>query len=186
MFDTRSFNKVTLSNFLIVLCIIFTVLKDFWVINAWIYWINPFLWELKMYKEVVISLFTSNFIHFWIIHIISNCFVLYLFWNWLEQNIWRAKYMILFMLSSILNWSFVYYFTEGSTLTGWISGFIMTIVAYYWYELYVRNDPRYLMFVQYSILWALVGILPFVSFFGHVWWTISGVLIFVLLNFKRI
>lgn len=185
MFQTKQFNNFSITNILISLCIWVSIL----FFTKWLlieYALNPIFLEAKAYKEIVISSFVASFLHANIVHLLSNGFMLFMFGNGLEENIWKLKYLALFLLSSIFNWFFVVYFEDIWTVTVWISGFIMTVTAYYAYELFTRNDPRYMMFVQYAIIGVLIWFMPFVSLYGHLAGLISWVIIFAILNPKKV
>ena len=178
--------KYTISNILIIISIIFTIIGyfDYSFIQTWS--INNFYLEKWNYFHFIIQFFSWTFLHAWIIHLLFNSIFIFYFWNAVEIMIWKIKYLIFFVLFVFFNWIILAYL-EPNNYTIWISGFAMAILTYYTLELKSKNNPEYKWWITAIILNLWFWLMPQISFYWHLNWVIYWIIFYYLNNdfFKR-
>jgi len=165
--------KWTVSNTLIAISLLFTGLT---FIVPWIYrfGMNDLFFNAGMYHYWALQMFSSQFLHGGITHLAMNSiFVLY-FWNALEWIIWKNKYIIFFISSSVFTWIVLTFLTNTTTV--WISWFALAIVTYYTLILYSRGNPEYAGWITAIVINILIGLTPGISFMWHFSWMVFGAL----------
>jgi len=179
-------DKLTISNTLIIISIIFTIIWYFlpefiyeWSIN------NDYL-NSKKYFHFIVQFFTGTFLHSWILHLLMNSVFIYYFWNILEIIMWKKNFIVFFILSVIFNWILLSYL-EWNSYTIWISWFVMAIITYYTLELKSLNNPEYKWWITAIIINIWVWFYPWVSLYWHLSWVIFWIIFYYLTNdfFKR-
>lgn len=171
-------NRLTISNLLIIISAISTLLATI-IPSLYIFSINNWFLEQGLYHIYFIQFFTGTFLHAWFMHLFMNSFFIFYFWNIVEWLIWRKKYILFFIFTTIFIWTLITQFTDWYTV--WISGFCMALLSYFTLELRSRNDPEYKWWITAIILNILIWFIPWISLLGHLFWAIAGV-IFYLLN----
>jgi membrane associated rhomboid family serine protease len=175
-------NKITFSNILILVSIIFTTIWYFdpKFIQEW--WINNF------YKQNILhyffQFFSWSFIHWWITHLFMNSIFIYYFWNQLEEYIWRKKYIIFFISCIIFLWFIITKTTNHNTI--WISWFAMALLSYYTILLYHLKNPEYKWWITAIIINIWIWIIPWISLIWHAWWTIYGIIFYLITKKTKI
>ncbi len=180
------FNKFTISNLLVLISLIFTIIWYLYpsFINEWSI-NNIYLYEWN-YFHWIIQFLSWTFIHWWIMHLIMNSIFVYYFGNILEIVIWKTKYMIFFLLFVIFNWVVLSYIsTYYSTI--WISWFALAILAYYTLDLKSLNNPEYKWWITAIIINIAIWFYPWISLYWHLNWVVFWIIFFYLTNdfFKR-
>jgi len=171
---------MTVSNFLILLSFIWTILVIYNP-NLYILWVNNSFLKEGLYHIYIIQFFTGTFIHGWFFHFFANALFLYLFWNILEIIIWRKKYIYFFIFIVIFNGLGLSLLESWNTI--WISWFCMALVSYYTLELKSRNNPDFKWWILALMINIWIWLSPWISFMWHLLWAIWWV-IFYLLNKK--
>lgn len=170
--------KNTISNNLITLSIIFTILvyifPDFIV-----FWMNKHFLISWNYYYYFLQFFTSNFIHGWLLHIFSNSIFLYYFWNLVEIIVWKKKYIAFFIFNVFFVWLWITYFSWLHSNTVWISGFCMALITYYTLELKSKKHPDWTGWVTAIILNLLIWLNPWISLVWHFFWFIAWILFYL-------
>lgn len=176
----------TISNTLIILSTITTILTyifpevlyfgmNNWFVSAW------------NYLFFVIQIILYQFLHWGIIHLLSNSLFLYIFWNQLEFTIWKIKYLIFFILNSIFVAISLLVFSSWNTI--WISGFAMAILTYIFLLLRKNNHPDYKWAGLFIVINIFIWIDSNISFIWHLSGAIFGLIFYFIsesLNKKRI
>lgn len=175
------FNKLTFSNILIVISIIFTVIWYMFPEFILKWSINNYYLYLWNYFHWIIQFFTGTFLHWGLLHLLMNLIFIYYFWNILEIIMWRNKYILFFILSVIFNGVLLSYFASNS-YTIWISGFALAIITYYTLELKALNNPEYKWWVTAIIINIWIWFYPWVSLYWHLFWAIFWIIFFYLNN----
>jgi membrane associated rhomboid family serine protease len=134
-------------------------------------------WEYYYY---FLQFFTSNFIHWDIMHLLFNALFIYIFWNIVEIIIWKKKYLSFFIFISLFNWVLLSIFASHQN-TIWISWFALAILTYYTLQLKSQNDPDYKWWITAIIINIWIWFLPWISLFWHIFWVIWWI-IFYLIN----
>ena len=177
--------KLTISNILILISLFFTLLTTTYS-NFIIFWMNEKFLNSWIYHIFIIQFFTYSFIHAWILHFVSNSLFLYIFWNLVEQLLWKRKFIIFFVFTTIFNWVMLIWLSNWNTVG--ISGFAMALLTYYTLKLKERNNNEYKWWITALILNIIVWLHPWVSLIWHLFWAIAW-LIFYLFNknyFKKV
>ncbi len=180
------FNKISFSNILILISLIFTII---WYLNL------PFIneWSINNtylnnwnYFHWLLQFITWTFLHGWAMHFLMNSIFVYYFGNILEIIIWKLKYISFFILFVIFNWLILSY-VEPYTSTIWISWFALAILTYYTLKLKSINDPEYKWWITAIIINIWIWFYPWISMFWHLNWVIFWIIFFYLTNdfFKR-
>jgi hypothetical protein len=172
---------MSISNILIIISAIVTALSVFvwWLNNFWIN--NTFIIESR-YLFLILQIIFYQFLHWWILHLFFNSIFIYIFWNWLEDLIWKRKFIIFFIFNTFFVWISLFLLTTWNTI--WISGFCMAILTYFTLELYTKDNPEYKWWITAIIVNLAVWFMPEISLIWHLFWTIAW-LIFFLYNRNR-
>lgn len=171
-------NKLTISNLLIIISAIFTLIA--WI-NPSIYslWINNIFLEQWYYIIFVLQFFTGTFLHGSFLHLLMNSLFIYYFWNNIEFLIWKKRFFWFFIFTTIFIWIMITSFTNQYTI--WISWFAMALLTYYTLELYNRWNPEYKWWITALIINIAIWLVPGISLVWHFFWAIAWV-IFYLFN----
>jgi membrane associated rhomboid family serine protease len=163
-------NKLSISNILILLSIIFTLLS-FKFQNLLVFWMNNFFIERWEYYYYFLQFFTSNFIHWDLMHLLFNWLFIYIFWNMVEIMLWKNKFILFFIFISIFNWIWLTYFANNQN-TIWISWFALALLSYYTLELKSQKNPEYTGWITAILINIAIWFLPWISLLWHLFWTI--------------
>ncbi len=172
-------NKFTVSNILIVISIFFTLLTAVYP-DIYKFGMNDIFFDAQIYYIWMIQMFTSQFIHGGIIHLLMNAFFILYFWNVLEKIVWSKKMLIFFILNSLFLWVFLTFMWAGNTVG--ISWFALAILTYYTLLLKKRHNPEYRGGITAIIINILIWISPGISFLGHLWGMIFGAFFFFIIE----
>ncbi len=170
-------NRLTVSNTLIIISFIATILATF-MPSLYIFGIsNEFLlqWAYHIY---FLQFFTGTFLHIWFLHLLSNSIFVFYFWNIVEWLMWKTKYIIFFVFTTIFIWALVTLLTDVNTV--WISWFCMALLSYYTLELRSRNNPEYKWWITAIVINVWVWFMPGISLYWHLFWAIAGVIFYLL------
>lgn len=172
-----NFKKYTISNFLIYISWLFTLISYFYP-DILVFWINNVFLNNKVYYIYFLQIFIWTFLHWWMLHFLSNSIFIYLFWNVLELLIWRKKYLIFFLFTVIFNWIFLSFINTWNII--WISGFCMALLSYYTLELRSRNNMEYKWWITALIINIWIWFLPWISLYWHLFWAIAWVIYYLI------
>lgn len=157
-------NKWTVSNTLIAISVFFTsisfVYRDILIFGMNSYFIsqwNYLYWLLQMYS--------SQFLHGSILHIASNAIFILYFWNVLEREIGKNKYLLFFILCAVFIWIILTLLTNVNTI--WISWFALAVLSYYTLILWSRWNPEYAGGITAIVVNIAIGFTPGISFLWH-------------------
>ena len=169
----------TISNSLILISLIVTLLS-FFSSSILEYWMNIYFLIEKNYIWVLVQFALYQFLHWWMLHLLSNSIFIYLFWNQIEALIWKNKYILFFILNSIFVGISLLFLSSGNTI--WISGFAMALLAYYFLELKWRNHPDYKWALFFLIINIMIWFGSNIRFVGHLSWAIFWVIYYYSLK----
>jgi membrane associated rhomboid family serine protease len=172
---------MTVSNILIIISAVITALT-FFIHDLTNFGINHTFLSESMYNKVLIQFLLYQFLHWGIIHLVFNSLFIYIFWNWLEDLIWKRKFIIFFIFNTIFVWISLFLFTSWNTI--WISGFCMAILTYFTLELYNKNNPEYKWWITAIVINIGIWLTPWISLIWHLFWSIAWV-IFYLYNREK-
>ncbi len=178
-------NKITISNSLISLSIIATlmatVLPDGQI--YWNWWTNSYFLEQWDIAHFILQFFTGTFLHWWILHLIMNSIFIIYFWNMVELMIWKRKYFFFFVFIVVFNWILLSIFAPYQN-TIWISWFALALLSYYTLELWSQKNPEYTGWITAIIINIWIGFVPWISLYWHLFWVIWGIIFyFIIKNF---
>ncbi len=170
-------NKISISNTLILLSIIFTTITYIYP-NFLIFGINNYFYNKWDYLIYFLQFFSWSFIHWGILHLLMNSIFLYYFWNPLEQIIGRKKYLIFFITTTIFLWFLITHTTNSNTI--WISWFAMALLSYYTILLYNLKNPEYKWWITALLINIWIWLIPWISLSGHFFWAIYWLIFFMI------
>lgn len=175
-------NDFTVSNTLILISLFFTMLTYIYP-NIYVLWINTYFLNQWNYFVYFIQFFTWTFLHAWFLHLFLNSIFIYYFWNIIEALIWRKKFTLFFIFSTVFIWLIItnYSYNSIPVNTVWISWFAMALLTFYTLELKRRNNPEYKWWITALVINIWIWLLPQISLLGHLFWAIAW-LIFYLIN----
>lgn len=167
--------KNSFSNILIIISTIVTI---FSVISPWIldYWMSSSFIQNKDYFWVLIQFILYGFLHWWLLHLLSNWLFIFIFWNQVENYIWSKKFWIFFFLNTIFVWIWLILFSHWNTI--WISGFAMAILWYYFMILKRLNNPEYKSALFLLIINIAIWFSWDISLIWHLFWAIFWISFF--------
>lgn len=105
-------------------------------------------------------LFTPDFLHFSVSHLIFNAVMLWFLGSQVEIRDGRSRLILLAVVSS-LGANLTQYLFSGP-LFGGLSGVVYGVIAYTW--LSQRDNPRFIFppaLMLFSVIWLLFGLTPF-------------------------
>lgn len=171
--------KLTITNYLIIICLIFTF-YSFYNKDILLFWMNNFFIETHNYNSLIFQFFIYSFIHWSIFHLIFNSLFLYIFWNKIENILWWNRYIVFFILCSIFVWISIILFSRNNTI--WINWFTMALLTYYTILLYKKWDLEYKWWITAIIISIIIWFSPEISFVWHLSWVFYGILFYLLFN----
>lgn len=175
-------NKISFSNFLILISFILTIISFIYP-NILMLGMNNFFLNSWNYPLFLIQIGTYSFIHWWILHLISNSIFLYIFWNPVESIIWRKKFIIFFVCSTIFNAIALNLFSSWNTI--WISWFAMAVLAYYTLILKSKWNPEYKWWIVAIIINLIIWFDASISFVWHRAWAIFWIIFYLFSKNKK-
>ena len=178
-------NKWTISNTLMALSLIFTGIS-FVYNNILIFGMNDYFFNQWNYLYWIVQMFTSQFLHGSILHLVSNAVFILYFWNVLERTIGKERYISFFVLTAIFIWVVLTIFSNANTI--WISGFALGVLTYYTLILWSKWNPEYTGGITAIVINIAVWFTPWISFLGHfsgmVFWILFFISFYGLNNIK--
>jgi len=174
--------KLTITNYIIIICFIFTI-YSFYDNSILLFWINNFLslnWQ--HINTVILQFLLYSFLHWNIVHILFNSIFLYVFWNKIEQILWKNIYLIYFIFGTIFIWFILFFFTKENTI--WISWFTMALLTYYTILLYEEKNDEYKWWITAIIVSILIWLSPEISLLWHLAWVIYAIFFYII--YKKI
>ena len=169
---------MSVSNILISLSVIFTSVS-FIEPGVFSLWMNKYFLNSWDYHIYFVQFFTSNLLHWGLMHLFFNSVFVYYFWNILEWLIWRRKYISFFIFTVFFNGIAITYLSNWNTV--WISWFAIALLTYYTLELRSRKMEEYRWWITAIIINIWLGFHPQISMVWHLAWAIAWI-IFYLLN----
>ncbi len=171
-------NNFSISNTLIALSILATGVS-FVNPEIFMYGMNTAFLERWIYHIYVMQFFSSQFIHGWMLHLCMNMMFIYYFGNILEWIIWKNKFLVFFIFTSIFNGLAITYLSPYNTV--WISWFALALLTYYGLEMRSRAEFQ-------ESKWALTAIIiniaiwfaPGISFVWHFSGMVAGVIYYLI------
>jgi len=157
-------NKFTVSNMLILISLWFTAIS-FVYKDILIFWMNSFFYNQGNYFYWFLQMFSSQFLHGSLLHILSNAVFILYFWNVLERTIWKDKYLIFFISCAVFLGLVLTFLTNANTI--WISWFALAVLTYYTLILWSKWNPEYTGWVTAIIINIAIWFTPGISFLGH-------------------
>jgi len=174
---------ISISNILIFISFIFTILVHFFYPEIWLLGMNTKFLNEWVYHVYFIQFFTSNFIHGWFFHFIFNSVFIYYFWNQVEFIIWRNKYLLFFILNAIFIGLWLTFFSSWNTVG--ISWFALAILTFFTLYLRDKRDPEYKWWITAIVINILMWFSPQVSLMGHLFWVIFWVVFYYILKLPK-
>lgn len=174
-------NKWTISNTLILLSIIFTVLSMVLPIVPYL-GLNSYFFDTGIYHIWIVQIFTSQFLHGGVLHLVFNGIFVYYFWNILEIIIGKKRMLLFFILNAIFV-GVLLTFTTSVTTIG-ISSFALALLTYYTLVLWKQWNPEYTGGITAIVLNILIGFVPGISFLGHFFGMLFWLLYWLYDNIK--
>lgn len=127
------------------------------------------------YSELIPSLISSTvlfqFLHGNLLHLMMNGLFIYQAWPEVESRMSRQNFIRFFIGSTLFVAVALVLFSSGVTIG--MSGFCMALLSYLWIDLYTTRHPlanQILIMLVLNILLGLSGNISFVGhFFGAIW-----------------
>lgn len=176
-------NKWTVSNTLMALSVFFTAIS-FVYRDILIFGMNDYFYSQGNYLYWFLQMFSSQFLHGSILHIVSNAIFILYFWNVLERTIWKDRYILFFVLCAVFIWVILTFLTNANTIG--ISWFALAVLTYYTLILWKRWNPEYTGWVTAIVINIVIGFTPGISFLGHFTGMVFGILFFLAFEWKNI
>lgn len=175
--------KLTISNSLIIISIIFT-LVSFQNNEILSFWMDNYFLGRNEYFKFIIQICFYSFIHGNIMHLVFNSLFLYIFWNQVEQMIWNKLYILFFIFTTLFNTIFILIFSSWTTI--WISGFWMALLSFYTFNLYNKKDSEYKWWITAIIINILLWFSSTISLTWHLFWALFwGIYYLILKTIKK-
>ena len=164
-------HKFTVSHGLIFASLFFTILT-FFHIKIYQFGMNSLFFDAGVYNIWGLQMFSSQFLHGWILHFVMNAVFIFYFWNIVEQIMGSRKYFFFFIFNTVFLWVLITFLSQGNTV--WISGFVLAVITYYTLHLWSQNNPEYTWWVTAIVINVAIGLSPWISFLWHFGWMVFG------------
>ena len=171
------FPTFSISNILIYISVVFTAISFIYPPILYL-WMNSYFLDKWIYYAFVAQIFTSQFLHWNLMHIAFNSLFVYLFGNQVENLLGAKKYILFFMFSAVAIWFGLTALNAGNTV--WISWFCLAVLTYYTLALWQRGNIEYKWWITAIIVNLAIWFYPGISFAGHGLWVVAGVLFFLM------
>lgn len=133
------------------------------------------------YSDHFMRALMANFTHFWFLHLFFNSMVLLYIWNACETRFWSIKYVILFIITTVICYLIVWFFSHPVSITAWMSAFIFANITLLWASL-LKEKWSYLWasWKDWISLWTIM--LLWMAVFGNVsfLWHLGGYLAWIV------
>ncbi|EKE29766.1 MAG: hypothetical protein ACD_2C00102G0002 [uncultured bacterium (gcode 4)] len=160
----------SISNLLIILSIIITALTIPFP-ELFRYWMNKYyLYVTHDIPSILVQFWLYQFLHWWMLHILSNSLFIYIFWNQVEILMWKKRYLQFFLLNAIFTWFAILFLSSANTV--WISWFAMAIMGYVFMHLRKIKHPDYKWAWIFLVLNVLIWFGSNISLIWHLAWAI--------------
>ena len=126
------------------------------------------------YWSFMKQIWLFQFIHGDILHLVMNCYFLYIAGPVLESSLWVMNFLIFFLSTTIVSVFGLYFFAPRSNTIG-ISGFCMALLSYLWITLYMVADPWASRIATLLVINIAFWFVPGISFVGHATGAIWGI-----------
>lgn len=183
MINIKDFKTYSISNILIAMSFIVTSI----VISSpeyYVYWINSYFlnqWEINVF---MFQMIIWVFMHWWILHLLSNSIFIYLFWNIVENILWFKKYLFFILVSILFTGISLIIFTSWNTV--WISWIATSLLWFYTIYLYLTWNSDYKWWITAIILNVAIWFSPWISLVGHLSWAIIWIIFWVIYKNKKV
>lgn len=126
--------------------------------------------------SLISSILLFQFLHWWVFHLLMNSIFLYQAWPEVESRMSRQNFIRFFIGTTLFVAIALALFSNGLTIG--MSGFCMALLAYLWIDLYSTRHPMAHQILIMLVLNILLGLSGNISFVGHffgamwglVWW----------------
>ncbi|EKE28601.1 MAG: hypothetical protein ACD_3C00040G0002 [uncultured bacterium (gcode 4)] len=166
----------SISNMLILISIFITSLTIPFQ-QLYNYWMNNYYLGNWDYLTLLIQFCLYQFLHWWLLHILSNSIFIYLFWNQVERLLWKKRFLMFFLLNTIFTWVAILILSEWNTVG--ISWFAMAVMWYVFMYMRKIRHPDYKWAWTFLALNILIWFSSNISLVWHLWWAVFGCLFFI-------
>lgn len=174
--------KLSISNILILISIVFTIMVTFDP-SFYNFGMNNYYLSRWEYHIFFMQFFTSQFLHWWPLHLMMNSIFIYVFGNAVEWIIWEKKYIVFYVFSAIFIGLSISFLSSGNTV--WMSGFAMAIIAYYTLQLKSINHPDYKWGITALTINVFIWFVPGISLIWHLFWAIAWWIYFWIIRLLK-
>ena len=171
------FNTFSVSNILIGISLLATIAVMLFP-ELYRFGMNDAFLNRWIYHIFIIQMFTSQFLHGGVMHIAFNSVFVYLFGNQVENLLGTKKYIVFFIFTAIVTWVWLTAVNPGNTVG--ISWFCLAVLTYYTLALWQRGNIEYKWWITAIIVNLAIGFYPGISFAGHAFGCVAGVLFFLI------
>jgi len=122
-------------------------------------------------------LFTGMFLHANLIHLLFNCYAIYIIGMQLESFLGKVKYILVYLMSGIAGNCLSIFMSSGYSVgaSGAIFGLLGSLVYFgYYYRVYLETVVKS-QIIPLIILNLLIGMAPGIDNWGHIGGLIGGV-----------
>jgi membrane associated rhomboid family serine protease len=143
---------------------------------------GPYIRQGEYYR-----LLTGTFLHGNILHLLFNCYALYIIGSQLESFLGKWKYTIIYLFSALAGSLFSMIFTKGASIgaSGAIFGLMGSLVYFgYHYRVYLGNVIKTQIIPLIILNLALGFMMAGIDNFAHIGGLIGGTLITIALGVK--
>ncbi len=173
----KNSHKTSITYMLIVICLVVTVMTYY----TWVdYGMNTYYLLQKDYMNLFMQFLLFQFIHYSFLHFLTNFIFLYIFWNIIEELIWKNKYILLFIWSVLFVWISIIIFSKATT--AWISWFNLALIWVYMMEAKKRRKEEFNSAIIFLIINILLSFWAWISLVWHLSWAIWWIIFWYSLH----
>ena len=127
--------------------------------------------------------FSAVFVHFDLVHVGMNCFILAVVGARSERELGKARFVLLFLLSGALGFVVSDLWSGGLSPTAGASGAVFGVFGSMVGIAYARRDPNWSQILIQNLVWiALISLMGSVNNAAHVGGLLSGAALGFLFN----
>lgn len=160
---------LSITNILIFFSFIGMLLFQFWFLNFFYQFNGTLFHYLEMFVRMTM--------HADMAHFLGNALFMFYYWNKTEYEVWKIRYFFFFVFCVIFTFS-ILHFLNSSVV--WISCFTSAISFFYALHLRWKWNPEWKLMLGLWLFSIWYGLMPWVSFYWHLFGWLSWVVFYYL------
>jgi len=164
---------------IIVLCIMATIVYRVHP-EVHVYGMHWHFFGAGRWDQVGIQFAAYQFFHGGALHLFSNAFFLVFIGIGVQYAMWVRRFLYMMLFTTLFVGAILMLTVDVPTIG--MSGFAMTVLAYYTMMLWSAWNEQYKSWLVLIGLNIFIWLDPAISLWGHLWWAVAGALFWLIDN----